>query len=281
MSNFTFNVTDSLTKSVGAIDGTYDDVIAEAATVKINDTFVAVGNHTDVKSVASKAKGIVDVTVKGTPTELTGADLNSLANTDSVKFIVTDDATIANITSMLARTKETTGNITFDSGKYIKDDLSNFASSDGTTTTFTTAFKNASKATSDSVALKMKSDVKVGPSDNAIKAFTDLVKDYTEVTATLKPLANNKGLGEVDKSIIDALASAHTGNDRIGIDFGTILNANIASFNTLRQKLKVNVEGTITDLTDTQAENFKGHSGDKITITMANETKIANAVRFR
>ena len=144
---------------------------------------------------------------------------------------------------MLARTSDKTASITFSSGKKIEDDLANFASSDGSTTTFTTAFQNASAATDDSVALKLKTAVKVGPSDNQILAITDLLANYTELTATITKLDNGKGLGEMSSSVIDNFKTAHTGNDRIGVDFGTIVNSNIASVNALRDKLKVNVSG--------------------------------------
>ena len=116
-----------------------------------------------LNAIANKAAGVVVRNIEGTPAQLIGADLNKLTDSDTITFKVTDDATIANITSMLARTSDKTASITFSSGKKIEDDLANFASSDGSTTTFTTAFQNASAATDDSVALKLKTAVKVGP----------------------------------------------------------------------------------------------------------------------
>ena len=152
----------------------------------------------------------------------------------------------------------------------------------GSSTTFTTAFTNASAATSNAADLEVAA-VKIGPNNyNDLLAIIDLLTNYTSVTATINPLDNaGGGLGELTPTIINSLTSAHDSGsatgDQLTINFGTILNSNLSAINTLRGKLQVAPTGIITDMTDAQISSFAGQSGDSF-ITTSGAVDIDNAV---
>ena len=179
---------------------------------------------------------MLKATAEGSATNLSDATLNKLSSTDSIKYIFTTDASVAEVKTAISRSKEDTDSVSFASGKFLADKLSNIGSFSGNpgSVSIEADFVAAAKAAGATAAkattnIKVTDTVKAGESANTgtVRLLTSLLNDYSPVTATIAPLDSGKGLGTASKTYFDEFVSAHSSSDNLTIDFATISTDNL------------------------------------------------------